>query len=87
MPIVLVVLYWKWYHQSMRSYLSKQRLYIKLAKTKCIPKNQAITPHSQPTALYALAAAWFGLTFFPSLLYLTRGGGRRLRLPTRDRTL
>lgn len=33
------------------------------------------------------AAPWFGLIFFPSLLYLTRGGGARLRRPSRERTL
>jgi len=34
-----------------------------------------------------LAAAWFGVSFFPSLLYRTRGGGARLRRPSLDRTL
>jgi hypothetical protein len=45
----------------------------------------------QPTffayAVVVLAAAWLGLIFFPSLLYLTRGGGARLRRPSRERTL
>ena len=38
-------------------------------------------------AVVVLAACWLGLTFFPSLLYLTRGGGARLRRPSRERTL
>jgi len=56
-----------------------------------------------PYAWVVLAAAWLGLTFFPSLLYRTRGGyveladarrkigytltGARLRRPSRERTL
>jgi len=55
-----------------------------------------------PYAWVVLAAAWLGLTFFPSLLYRTRGGyveladarrkigytltGARLRRPSRERT-
>ena len=35
----------------------------------------------------ATLAACVGFTFFPSLLYLIRGGGARLRRPSRDRTL
>lgn len=35
----------------------------------------------------AAAAACCGLTFLPSLLYRTRGGGARLRRPSRERTL
>jgi hypothetical protein len=50
-----------------------------------------IMPFPQPSfciyAVVVLAAAWLGLIFFPSLLYLTRGGGARLRRPTTERTL
>ena len=35
----------------------------------------------------AVLAACVGLTFFPSLLYLIRGGGARFRRPSRERTL
>lgn len=38
------------------------------------------------TAPAATFAACWGLTFFPSLLYLTRGGGARFRRPSRERT-
>jgi hypothetical protein len=38
-------------------------------------------------AWVVLAAAWLGLTFFPSLLYRTLGGGALLRRPSRERTL
>lgn len=55
------------------------------------PIPSAMINHSpNPSILYAvvvLAAAWLGLIFFPSLLYLTRGGGARLRRPSRERTL
>lgn len=44
------------------------------------PLAYAVTP---PAAL----AAWRGLIFLPSLLYRTRGGGARLRRPSRERTL
>lgn len=42
----------------------------------------------EPTR-YACGAfdACCGFTFFPSLLYRTRGGGARLRRPSRERTL
>lgn len=35
---------------------------------------------------HALAACW-GVSFFPSRLYRIRGGGARLRRPSRERTL
>jgi hypothetical protein len=54
-------------------------------------KKLALFPTNQTTQrrlllLYALAT-WLGLIFFPSLLYLTLGGGARLRRPSRERTL
>lgn len=36
---------------------------------------------------WAVLAACVGFTFFPSLLYLIRGGGARFRRPSRERTL
>lgn len=36
---------------------------------------------------YEVLAPWVGVIFLPSLLYLTRGGGARLRRPSRERTL
>lgn len=36
---------------------------------------------------YEVLAPWVGVIFLPSLLYRTRGGGARLRRPSRDRTL
>ena len=42
---------------------------------------QAVTPFA------AFCAACCGLIFFPSLLNRTRGGGARLRRPSRERTL
>ena len=38
-------------------------------------------------AAATLPVAWLGLIFLPSLLNLTRGGGARLRRPSRERTL
>jgi hypothetical protein len=50
-----------------------------------------LTPFINKTLLapqaWATFAACCGLTFFPSLLYRTLGGGARFRLPSRDRTL
>lgn len=36
---------------------------------------------------YEVLAPWVGVIFLPSLLYRTRGGGARLRRPSRERTL
>ena len=63
--------------------------------TSCLPSNTGRqTPCQIPKKLiiYAwapaatLAACW-GLIFLPSLLKRTRGGGARLRRPSRERTL
>ena len=52
------------------------------------PRLDSSHPHPfSRTYACATLAACCGLTFFPSLLYRTLGGGARFRLPSRDRTL
>ena len=51
------------------------------------PEKNAYAAATAPTAPPTPFAALSGLTFLPSLLYRTLGGGARLRRPSRERTL
>jgi hypothetical protein len=50
-------------------------------------RNQLPASSALLKALYEVLAPWVGVIFLPSLLYRTRGGGARLRRPSRERTL
>ena len=56
-----------------------------LTKSSSIPIRHPL--NKTEADIHALAVLLVGTTFLPSLLYLTRGGGARLRRPSRERTL
>ena len=56
----------------------------RVGKRYCLSSSRS--PLYRPAPPAAWAACW-GFTFLPSLLYLTLGGGARLRRPSRERTL